>query len=161
MLLSGSSGQARVSRGSGLADILLDSDVIIAWLRGYQPVAGAVIGLLEQGHNLLWTPVSVAEIFAGARKSESARLETLFQVLETLPISKTIGKTAGHYLQKYSKSHSLELGDALIAASARVADLSLWTINKKHYPMREIRLFTPATYRLPSALPRSAAENEP
>ncbi len=144
MTPSGSYGLDRGSRGSGLADILLDSDVIIAWLRGYEPIAGAVAGLLEQGHNLLWTPVSVAEIFAGARKGESARLESLFQILETLPISDAFGKMAGHYLQKYSKSHSLELGDALIAASARSASLPLWTLNKKHYPMGEIRLFDPA-----------------
>jgi predicted nucleic acid-binding protein len=143
MLLSASSGKARVLRGSKLADILLDSDVIIAWLRGYQPVSDAVLNLLEGGHNLLWTPVSIAEIFAGARKNEIKRLEALFQILETLPISEAIGKKTGHYLQKYSKSHSVELGDALIAASASVANLSLWTINKKHYPMPEIHLFAP------------------
>jgi len=143
MRLSESSGEARALRGFALADILLDSDVIIAWLRGYKPVADAVLQLLESGHSLLWTPVSIAEIFAGARKSESAKLETLFQILETLPISQTIGKKAGHYLQKYLKSHSVELGDALIAASASAARLSLWTINKKHYPMPEVRLFSP------------------
>jgi predicted nucleic acid-binding protein len=126
-----------------LADILLDSDVIIAWLRGYQPVADAVLNLLGSGHSLLWTPVSIAEIFAGARKSESARIETLFLILETLPISQITGKKAGQYLQKYSRSHSLELGDALIAASACAANVSLWTINKKHYPMPEVRLFSP------------------
>jgi predicted nucleic acid-binding protein len=126
-----------------LADILLDSDVIIAWLRGSQSVAGAIMNLLESGHSLLWTPVSVAEIFAGARKTESARIEALFLILETLLISETIGKEAGRYLQKYSKSHSLELGDALIAASASVAGLSLWTLNKSHYPMPELRLFCP------------------
>jgi predicted nucleic acid-binding protein len=126
-----------------LADILLDSDVIIAWLRGSESVAGAVMNLLESGHNLLWTPVSVAEIFAGARKTESARIETLSLILETLPISETIGKEAGRYLQKYSKSHRLELGDALIAASASMAGLSLWTLNRKHYPMPEVRLFYP------------------
>ena len=103
MRLSESSGEARALRGFALADILLDSDVIIAWLRGYKPVADAVLQLLESGHSLLWTPVSIAEIFAGARKSESAKLETLFQILETLPISQTIGKKAGHYLQKYLK----------------------------------------------------------
>jgi predicted nucleic acid-binding protein len=145
MQLSESSGEARVSRGSKLGDILLDSDVIIAWLRGYQPVAGVVMSLLEQGSSLLWTPVSVAEIFAGARKGENAQLEKLFQILETLPISQEIGKRAGYYLQKYSKSHSLELGDTLIAASAYTADLSLWTINKKHNPMSEVRLFSSVT----------------
>lgn len=126
-----------------MADILLDSDVIIAWLRGSESVAGTVMNLLESGQNLLWTPVSVAEIFAGARKTESARLETLFLILETLPISEMVGKEAGRYLQKYPKSHSLESGDALIAASASVAGLSLWTLDKKHYPMPEVRLFHP------------------
>jgi hypothetical protein len=126
-----------------LADILLDSDVIIAWLRGYQPVAGAVLNLLENSHSLLWTPVSIAEIFAGAKKKEVAHLQTLFQILETLPISETIGKKAGYYLQNYSKSHSVELADALIAASAFVVNLSLWTLNKRHYPMPEVRMFSP------------------
>jgi predicted nucleic acid-binding protein len=142
MPLCASLEEARVSRGSELADILLDSDVIIAWLCGYQPVADAVLNLLESSHALLWTPVSIAEIFAGARKSERAKLEALSQILETLPISETIGKKAGYYLQKYSKSHSVELGDALIAASACVANLALWTINKKHYPMPEVRMFS-------------------
>ncbi len=143
MLLSEGSGEACVLRDSELADILLDSDVIIAWLRGYHPVADAILDLLKSGHTLLWTPVSIAEIFAGAKRNEVARLETLSQILETLPISETIGKKAGLYLQKYSKSHSVELGDALIAASAGSANLSLWTINKKHYPMPEVRFFSP------------------
>ena len=121
-----------------MGEILLDSDVIIAWLRGSESVAGAVLNLLESGHNLLWTPVSIAEIFTGVRETESARVETLFMIFETLPISEATGKKAGQYLQRYSRSHSLELGDALIAASASVANLSLWTLNKKHYPMPEM-----------------------
>jgi predicted nucleic acid-binding protein len=45
----------------------------------------------------------------------------------------------GHYLKSYAKSHGVELGDALIAACASSEDLQLWTRNKKHYPMRDIR----------------------
>jgi predicted nucleic acid-binding protein len=37
------------------------------------------------------------------------------------------------------KSRGVELGDALIAASAGVSGLMLWTMNKNHYPMPEIR----------------------
>jgi predicted nucleic acid-binding protein len=70
-------------------------------------------------------------------------IETLFLILASLPISERIGKEAGRYLQKYTKSHSLELGDALIAASASLSGLSLWTLNRKHYPMPEVRLFKP------------------
>ncbi len=132
-----------------MADILLDSDVIIEWLRGCQPVAGSILKLLENGHTLLWTPVSTAEIFAGARKNDSARIETLFLILEMLPISAAMGRKAGSYLQKYSRSHSVELGDALIAAAASVTNLPIWTINKKHYPMPDIRIFSPAPKQFP------------
>jgi predicted nucleic acid-binding protein len=127
-----------------MADILLDSDIIISWLRGHASISGVVLKLLESRNTLLWTPVSIAEIFCGAKPAEIQQIEKLFLILETVPISEAIGKQAGHYLQKYSKSHGIELGDALIAASAHVSGLPLWTMNKKHYPMTGILLFSPS-----------------
>jgi len=127
-----------------LAEILLDSDVIISWLRGYDPFAEIVPGLLEKGEVLTWTPVSVAEIFAGGRKSEEDQLENLFLVFETLQLSAEVGKKAGYYLNRYSKSHGVELADALVAATAHVAKMPLWTLNKKHYPMKDIQFFSPS-----------------
>lgn len=125
-----------------MAEILLDSDVIIAWLRGYDPFAEEIPILLEKGEVLAWTPVSVAEIFAGARRGEEGQLDNLFLVLETLPLSVEIGKKAGQYLNAYAKSHGVELGDALIAAAAYSNKMALWTLNKKHYPMRDIQFFS-------------------
>ena len=126
-----------------MADILLDSDVIIAWLRGLEPFAELIPALFEKGEVLGWTPVSVAEIFAGARKGEENQLENLFLVLEAISLSTEIGKKAGLYLNAYSKSHGVELGDALIAATAFYNRMALWTLNKKHYPMRDIQFFPP------------------
>ncbi len=127
-----------------MAEILLDSDVIIAWLRGYNPFAKILPGLLVRGEVLAWTPVSVAEIFAGARKGEEGQLQNLFLVLETLPLSAEIGRKAGYYLNTYSKSHGVEPGDALVAATAYITKIPLWTLNKKHYPMKDIGFFSPA-----------------
>jgi predicted nucleic acid-binding protein len=126
-----------------LAEILLDSDVIIAWLRGDDPFAEMIPELLEKGEALTWTPVSVAEIFAGVRKGEERQVENLFLVLETLVLSHEIGRKAGRYLHIYARSHGVELADALIAATAHVHNMPLWTLNRKHYPMRDIRLFSP------------------
>jgi predicted nucleic acid-binding protein len=126
-----------------MSEILLDSDVIISWLRGIDPVASTILDLLERGTSLVWTPVSIAEIFAGVRETEKAQVNKLFLVLDTLPISAPIGRRAGEYLHKYAKSHNVELGDALIAASAQVSSLPLWTLNKKHYPMKDIRHYAP------------------
>jgi predicted nucleic acid-binding protein len=130
-----------------LAEILLDSDIIIFWLRGYEPISSVVIRLLDDGESLIWTPVSVAEIFAGVRRSEEERVERLFLILDPLALSGEIGRKAGLYLSTYAKSHNLELGDALIAASAAVNRLPLWTLNRKHYPMKDIRFFSPASDR--------------
>jgi predicted nucleic acid-binding protein len=125
-----------------LAEILLDSDVIIAWLRGYRPYNDLVPELLDQGNTLVWSSVSIAEIFAGARKSEERQIESLFLIFEAFPISLEIGKKAGKYLNLYGKSHGMELGDALIAASASIRGIPLWTLNRRHYPIGEVTFFS-------------------
>ncbi|HZA56100.1 MAG TPA: type II toxin-antitoxin system VapC family toxin [Candidatus Udaeobacter sp.] len=124
-----------------MTEILLDSDVIIGWLRGYHPFAELIPELVSKA-NLAWTSVSVAEIYAGVRRSEESRIDNLFLVLETVPLSAEIGKKAGNYLHAYSKSHGMELGDALIAATAHVQGLRLWTLNKKHYPMKDLEFYS-------------------
>lgn len=127
-----------------MAEILLDSDVIIGWLRGHEPFAQLIPELLQRGEVLAWTPVSVAEIFAGVRKGEESKLESLFLVLHPLVLSAEIGRKAGHYLHAYGRSHGVELGDALVAATARSNRIPLWTLNRKHYPMRDVRFFAPS-----------------
>ena len=125
-----------------MVKILLDSDVIIEWLRGHPPFTGQMIALIEAHADLGWTPVSIAEILAGSRKSEDEAIADVFLVLEALPLTTDDGRKAGEYLKSYAKSHGVELGDALIAASAFSSDRQLWTLNKKHYPMKGIRFFS-------------------
>lgn len=126
-----------------MAEILLDSDVIIAWLRGQQPFPPRIQDLFERGDVLAWTPISVAEIFAGVRKGEEKELGNLFLVLEAVALTAEIGRKAGHYLHAYAGSHGVEIGDAMIAAAAHVHGIPLWTLNRRHYPMRDISFFTP------------------
>ena len=125
-----------------MAKILLDSDVLIEWLRGQEPVVTQILNLVNDHAELFWTPVSIAEIFAGARKGEEDAIAGLFLLLEPVPITADIGRQAGQYLKSYSRSHAVELADALIAACATVEGLVLWTRNKKHYPMKDIRFFS-------------------
>lgn len=90
---------------------------------------------------ILFTPVSAAELWAGARPAEYPALEALFNVLLCVPTDAAIGRYAGEYLRRYRKSHSVELGDAVIAASAVASGAALWTRNRKHYPMKEVAFF--------------------
>lgn len=120
---------------------LIDTDVIIQWLRGIQDVQEKIEGLVGNGVVLMWTPIQIAEIFAGMRKGEEEVISNLFLILDSLFINEDIGKKAGEYLNKYSKSHSLEIADALTAATAFHLKLPLWTLNSKHFPMKDINLF--------------------
>jgi predicted nucleic acid-binding protein len=127
-----------------MVKVLLDTDVIIEWLRGHEPFVEQIPALIAEHSELFWSAVSVAEVFAGVRKGEQEAIANLFLLLEPLSISVEVGRKAGEYLKSYAKSHSIELGDALIAACACSENLKLWTLNKKHYPMKDISFYKPA-----------------
>jgi predicted nucleic acid-binding protein len=119
--------------------VLTDSDILVEVSRGRDKTM--VSRWLELGQSdalILYSAVSAAELRAGARPSESAGLDALFDALLCVPIDAAVGRRAGEYLRRYRKSHAVELGDALIAASAVVSGARLWTRNRKHYPMPEL-----------------------
>ena len=90
---------------------------------------------------ILFSPVNAAELWAGAHPPEYNPLEALFGELVCAPADNTIGRRAGDYLRRYRKSHGVELGDALIAATAVSHGAMLWTRNRKHYPMKDLSFF--------------------
>lgn len=122
--------------------ILTDSDILIEVSRGRDKAL--VSRWLELGRSdtlILFSPVSVAELWTGARSSEHAALEALFNALTCVPVDAAVGRRAGDYLRRYRKSHAVELGDALIASSAVATGARLWTRNRKHYPMPELTFY--------------------
>jgi predicted nucleic acid-binding protein len=84
---------------------------------------------------------SAAELWAGARPTEHRAIDNLFRALTCVPIDAAMGHQAGDYLRRYRKSDAVELGDALIAAAAVLNRATLWTRNRKHYPMTELTFF--------------------
>ena len=88
-----------------------------------------------------YSPVTLAEIRHGMRAHEREATERVLSSMASVPIEVEIGARAGDYLRAFHASHAVELGDALIAATASVHQLSLWTQNKKHFPMKDINFF--------------------
>jgi len=116
--------------------IVLDTDVIIWLLRGRDEVLAKFrIAVEETAGQLYITPVQIAEIFAGMRNHELEKTERLIGSLLVIELDGEIGKLAGEFMNKYGKSHSVKLADALIAAATKINRMRLWTFNKKHYPM--------------------------
>jgi predicted nucleic acid-binding protein len=122
--------------------VLVDSDILIEVSRGRNSaIVAKWTELSESDALILFSPVSTAELWAGARPSESPKLEALFDALVCVPANASVGRRAGEYLRRYRKSHSVELGDALIAAATVASGGQLWTRNRKHYPMPELTFY--------------------
>jgi predicted nucleic acid-binding protein len=121
---------------------LVDSDILIDVSRARDAsLVSRWNELAASDALILYSPVSAAELWAGARPNEYEALAALFETLICLPADAAIGRQAGEYLYRYRKSHGIELGDALIAASAVASGAALWTRNRKHYPIKELAFF--------------------
>lgn len=122
--------------------VLVDSDILIEVSRGRDQEILARWSELSQSDNpVLFSPVTAAELWAGARPREHEAIGNLFRALVCVPIDSETGRQAGDYLRQYHKSHGLELGDALIAAAARLHRADLWTRNRRRYPMKELSFY--------------------
>ena len=62
-------------------------------------------------------------------------------VMRCLKVSDAVGEIAGGYSKVFSRSHGLEIADALLAATARRHGLRFWTMNTERYPMADIVFF--------------------
>jgi predicted nucleic acid-binding protein len=122
--------------------VLVDSDILIEVSRGRSTeLVSQWTKLGRSDLAILYSPISAAELWAGARPAEHDGLHNLFRALTCVPIDAETGRQAGDYLKRYRKSHGIELGDALIAACAVLNSATLWTRNRKHYPMKELSFF--------------------
>lgn len=122
--------------------VLVDSDILIEVSRGRdQAIVARWMELSDSDSPILYSPVSVAELWAGARPHEHQALANLFRTLICVPIDPETGRRAGDYLRQYRKSHGIELGDALVASAAVLNGAALWTHNRKHYPMKALSFF--------------------
>lgn len=127
----------------GLAGVLYDSDVIIEILRGRRVVVDAALAMETAGVQTYCSPVACAEIYAGLRPGEEPLTRAFFEARGEVVLDARTGRRAGSYLARYARSHGVEIADALVAAAAATSGLRLWTLNRKHYPMPDVRFYDP------------------
>jgi predicted nucleic acid-binding protein len=115
------------------ARVLLDTDVLIDYLRGLPRAVAFVEGLDLPP---LVSAVTVAELYAGVRDDqERPLLEAMLETTLIVAVDAEVAKRAGLYKRDYFKSHGVGIADAMVAASASHAEALLATPNKKHFPM--------------------------
>jgi len=124
-----------------MANYLLDTTVIIDYLRGRKEKVALLKKLVSEGSLLSCCLVNIIEIYAGMQKGEREVTEEFLDSLEYYDVTREIAKEAGEYKRVFQKKGTtLSLPDVIIAAVAISNNLILLTDNPKHYPMPEVNL---------------------
>ncbi len=123
--------------------ILLDTSVIIDVLRRRRSRRELLRSLLEQGHELACSAISVAEVYSGMRSEEAEVTGQFINTLECVALSREAARRAGQLRREWQrKGRTLSLPDAIIASVALSYDFTLATDNVKDFPMPEMRFLS-------------------
>jgi len=123
--------------------MVIDTDILIDHFHNNRFATTFVEEALLAGQELLISVATVAEILAGMRPGEEKDTEALLSLFKICSADEPIARTAGSYLKEYAASHKLDLGDALIAATAAHKGVGLATRNASHYPMTDLQVIIP------------------
>lgn len=114
---------------------LLDTDVLIDYLRNRAPAVQLVSTLLDEG-STFGSVVTRAEILAGQRERERKATDALLAVTTWIPVTDDVADRAGTLARQHPRAETrLAVADYLIAATAQLLDLRLLTRNLRHFPM--------------------------
>lgn len=115
--------------------ILVDSDVLIAHLRGVDAARDWLLSSRKQAP-LAISMISIAELVGGMRSAERREVWRLLGTFRAEPATEIVARRAGELIRRYQRSHpGIGLGDYLVAATADVKGLQLATLNVRHFPM--------------------------
>ena len=124
--------------------MLIDTDVLIWYMRGNEKA----YTIVENLDNFFISVVTYMELVQGLRNKKE--LNHLRKALhgwnaQILYVSEEISAKAMFYVEQHFLSHSMQLADALIGATAIAYGFPILTGNDKHYKMMkdlEIRKFS-------------------
>lgn len=122
---------------------LLDTDVLIWYLRGNENA----YDLIHSLDDFCISSITYMELVQGMRNKNELRVlqRTLKQWnVKTIYVNEEISAKALFFVEEHFLSHSMELADAMIGATASMYGMTLVTANDKHYKVirgLEIKVF--------------------
>ncbi len=109
-------------------DYLIDTCVFIDYLRGNPNVYSVFTG--GKNINLSMSVITMMELLIGAfNKKEVIYIQNAFRDINVIHINENISRLALKYVSTFSKSHNLQIPDALIAATSVEMNMKLITLN--------------------------------
>ena len=126
--------------------ILCDTNTLIEF---YKNNSHIVQELRQIGQSqLAISPITQAELYFGAlNKAELRQIKQHLSVLHQIPLDTSTSSMFLELMESYSLSHKLSLPDALIASTALVHNLELYTLNAKDFRfIPNLSLYQPLGY---------------
>ena len=118
---------------------LIDADILIWHLRGERKAAKYLRGLAEDPGTELWTgAMQRAEVLFFMRPDEEEQTMMLLSRVRTAAVDQAIVDEAGRLFRQWHASHGIDPNDAILAATARTKGGVIHTLNRKHYPMKDV-----------------------
>jgi predicted nucleic acid-binding protein len=125
--------------------MIIDTDVLIWYMRGNDKA----YQVIENSPRFFISVITYMELVQGLRnKKELSHLRKALQSwkVQVLYISEEISAKALFSVEQHFLSHSLQLADALIGATAIIHGLPILTGNDKHFRVMkdiQVKKFTP------------------
>ena len=117
--------------------MLIDTDVLIWYMRGNEKA----YKIVEDSNNFFISVVTYIELVQGLRNKKE--LNHLRKALhgwnaQILYVSEEISAKAMFYVEQHFLSHSMQIADALIGATAIAYGFPILTGNDKHYKVMKV-----------------------
>jgi len=120
---------------------LLDSNIIIDFLLK-RPKSIKILEDISLNNAPSTSPICIAEVQLGVKKGEEYKTNQFLDSLIIYDLTKEIADLSGKLIREYKEiGKTLNLIDALIAATCIINDLTLVTYNTRHYFMKDLKLF--------------------
>jgi predicted nucleic acid-binding protein len=122
--------------------ILCDTNILIELYKNNHTIVSKLKKIGQE--NIAISSVTAGELIFGAmNKREVQTIKKDIQSLNLIHINNEISEKFIELMFKYSKSHGLSVPDGLIAATAIVNELQIYTLNVKDFQYIEnLKLFS-------------------
>ncbi|PTM13133.1 MAG: pilus assembly protein [Bacteroidetes bacterium] len=112
--------------------VLCDTNIIIEFYKENSSIFDKLRTIGQE--NIAVSIITVGELLFGAlNKKERKQINQDIAHLHLLHLDSAIGDCCIELMNNYTLSHSLSLPDGLIAATAIIQDIPLYTLNKKDF----------------------------
>jgi tRNA(fMet)-specific endonuclease VapC len=127
-----------------MSDLLLDSTVVVDYLRGRTPAVD-YLDLINRADVPMTHIVVVAEVIRGARdRRELGSIQTTLAPFKVLAPNEADAISSVDLLTRFRLSHGIGWPDCLIAATALRFGVAVVTTNVKHFaPIPNLRVVRP------------------